>query len=1094
MRRALAALFLLALPARAEDLVSLCRQLASESASERSAAIEALRKAGPEADEALETAQVEVGGLARAVREARRWDPEAKVADVEVFGEVASPEIGKRLIALGRLIGFGSAVSGLAVRRILEACAPADRAACVRCLGNGSAARDRGWAREALREFRNPAREVRSAAAMALAAQAGREQIGDIRLALDRETDREIRSQLWSVLIWTSGSPAELPALPLDPEEFSTVLGWMAGGPSSDLRAAAWRALEKRRPATIPPAFWDEPSRLLRLIGTASYVEELPAQYGPRPLPLGLRSELSDSPSRQARWSVAVNDELSPVEVARVSLFLSDPDFGVRQAALGALERWDRANEQKPESERRAALARIGAAARILIDSAAGLGETQEVEWAVRALLEAGLSSSSGAMIAYPAYWIARARTMAALKELEADKELGDAAKRVRRLLEFRIPPQGVSFGRGMESAPRVRSGWLDGVDMEGWRRLVRSEEAEERQLAGAMMSDAWDRLDVRHETAADVRRLAEAQDAAVSQPAIAFLASQAPEQLPEREDIDYREAWSRPRPYVLSRLRAALAPGVVLDRQKASLLVTHGDRALVLAAVRAGRFDQAGTELALIAPGGEAGLLPILLPRLADLEAPLSAPWFSALASCSQEGARVVAAIARDASPKVRTVALASLLSRPWADPFSEPIVEAMAASAVEEERKLLRESLRAAPGRNRQPFTPRMADSIASVLLRTAADGGSPAELESLVATLGESISRASSDSRAALARDPAISSIARTYGLEFSPAVSPEVQILAGDRNSRSRGLSRLPARSLKSIRLATWSWLTCGSLNDSSETWALQRSGELTDLALLSFAADEAEWRDSLLQLRRLARRWYYAPIFTPTTSWRMFEVVAPVEFDGNSMLRRNRAVSSSMSKEPSPGFFALCAAAFRGDTGDEVALNAVIPRLGPDAIPRLVPLLNAAPPGVRQSAAKRIGRLGGFAPRFACAALRISLEGESDRAARSAKLAALVRLNDPAGLEALCALASSTDADDRLAAARALEHAPGTNAAGVLATLAEDADFPVRDAAHAALQRMTLREFAPECTPWAVRDWKRWLAENPGTEFRIEQGN
>ncbi|KAF0244966.1 MAG: hypothetical protein FD180_2063 [Planctomycetota bacterium] len=1027
--------------------------------------------------------------LARSVREARRWDPEGKVPDVEPFGGIASADPAQREASFSRLAFLGSTLAGPAVRRILDAAAPSDRAAYLRSLGAGPG-RDRCWAKEAIRALRHPHRDVRAAAAGILMAQAGREQIGDMKVALELETERSIRSSIWYALITTSGAPEHLPALPVDSEEYSTVLGLMASGPTSEMRAAAWSAVANRRPAALPGLFWEEPARLQSLIGTASYITEMPSGYSPRAMTLDIRSLLADSARPQARSSAAINDDFSPVEIARVSTFLFDPDQNVRRCAQAALERWDRSNQQISESERREALARLGAAARTLLDSAVGAGDPSSAGWATKALLAAGRSSSSAATIAYQAIWIAREAAGESLLTLEEDKELGPAAKRVRRLLAFGISPQSVGFGSGLDGAPRVRSGSLQGIDLDAWRALSLSEDGEEKQLAVALLGDAWDRLDMRGEVVADIRRLAESQDSATNLAAIAFLAGQAPEQLPPREEVDYRDVWSRPRSYVISRLRLALAPAGILDRQKTSLFLSHGDRSLLLSAVRAGRFDQPTTEMALTMQGGEVGLLPILISRLADLEAPPNAQWFGALASCSPQGARVVAAVARDADRKIRPFALASLLSRPWADPLAEPIAEALASSENADERKVLLEALRASPGRNRLPCSPRLADSIAALLLRLAPEPGSRADIESLISTLGESLSRATPGSLAALAKEPTISAIARNYGIDYSILPPVEMQVLSGDRNSRYRALSRLPWRSLKSIRLATLSWLTCGNLNDSSETWMLQRSGELADLVLLAWAVDDPESRDELIRLRRLVRRWYYSPPPPAPVSLRLLEAEPPPEFDGNSMLRRRISTAQATSKDPSPSFFSLCTAAFRGSPGDEVALQAVIPRLGPDAIPRLIPLLNATTPGIRQVAARSLGRLGAIAPLFAAAALRASLEGETHRAARSSKLAALVRLKDPSGLEALRPMASSADADDRLTALRALEQAPGAEVATILATLAGDDDFPVREAAHSALQRMTRREYPPDNAPWATRDWKAWMAANPGAEFRF----
>ncbi len=1097
MRRALVLLALLAIHASAEDAAALCDRLSSEAEEERAAAAAQLRLLGAEADAplaSLESSDRPGAALAGAVRAARRWDPERTVDDLEIFQQLASAEQGQRVAGFTRVVLLGSARAGAVARRVLDSFDGWTRDQLISSLGNGPG-RDRGWAREALRWSRAPEEGTRSSAAWALSAHAGREHVGDVRIWLEREPDPSTRARLWQVLAWITASPADLPALPANPEEYAAVLELLAGGNSMEFRQLAWRAARKRLPSPLSRAFLQDPVRVQGMLGIDACVGLF--EFGSRPsaMPLDMRRRLGISPRPEARALAAMIEDLSPLEISRAAMFLDDPDYSVRLATLQSLDRWERTGATRSENERLAAFARFGAAVRTLLDAAAGAEAAPDSAWAVRYLLREGGPSATIAATAYQALWTTRSLSSELLRPLEDDKDAGPAAKRIRRLLQLGIPPQGVSLNRGLDSPARVRSGWIPALDLDVWRALVASNDGEEKQLGVSLMGDAWDRMDLRAEIAEDLVKLAADPDAAASQQAIAILSSWSPDRIPEKADLDPREVWYRSRTYVLPRLRAALAPQTPLDRQRAAVLQSHGDRALLLAALRAGRYDQPATEMFLLQRPGEPGLLPIFLQRIEALEAPLtSVPWLAALAACSPEGTRIVAALARQGTRATRPAALATLLMRPWSDFAAEPIVEAAAVSADPAERSVLLQALRLQPGRNRPAYSPRLAESIAALLLRMEKDPADRADLEALVAGLGESLAQVSDATMTALANNKAIAAIARASGVEFSAGSgSIEAQIFAGDRATRNRALSRLPAASLRSVRTAVASWLVCGNLYDYTELYTLDRSNAEADAALLVWAAEDPLNREELLRMRRLIGRWsYYRPAVAGDRSWRIADAEEPREFRGGSARARSRA-AGRVGDAPSAEFAALCAAAFHGCRGDEIALQAVLPRLGPDALPRLAPLLNAKHDAIRSMTARAFGRLGGKAPAFACAALRVSLEGESHRGARAAKLAALQRLGDAAAPGRLGDMAASPDPDERLAAALALPAAGNRGAAAILAGLALDGDFRIRDAAETGLQRLTRRVWPPDVRPWEPRGWSGWLEANPEAPLFPDDG-
>ncbi len=1087
MRRILAVLALLAIPASAEDAAELCRRLGSEVATESASAVAPLRSAGPEADAAL-TELAESGrtgaALAGAVRAARKWDPEAAIDDIEIFALLDSPDPVQRAAGFARVVALGSSKCWRVARRIIESSDAGEQPQLISGLGNGPGL-DRGWAKEALRWSQADSATARNSAASALAAHAGREQIGEINLWIQREADPGVRRRLWYVLLCTTVSPADFPPLPADPEEYAYVMEVLAGGNAPEVRQVAWDAAEKRLPSPISRAFWQDPARLQQLIGIEEYIELIEPGSRPSLMPLDVRLRMGSSTRPEARALAAGIEDTSPLEIARAGPFLADPEYAVRLSALHSLDRWDRTMPARPERARHEAFERLSLAVRTLMDAAAGASDPGEIRWAVRHLLVAGGPSSSIGATAYQSFWIAREHTAAPLAELESDKDVGPSAKRVNRLLGLGLPPQAVSMSRGLDSPGRVRQGWIEALDIARWRGLLASEDAEEKQLAVSLIGDAWDRLDLRNDLAADLLKLAADTDPAASQAAVGVLAAWSPGQIPERAEIDGREVWFRSRQYVLARLRSSLVPQSPLDRQKAALIQSHGDRALLLSAVRAGRYDQPATEFILIQRPGEAALLPSFLDRIETLNAPLtSAPWLSALASCSPAGSRIVAGLAKEGGPKVRPVALSTLLARPWSDSLAEPLVEAAAASADPAERSILLQALRLQPGRNRLPYSKRIAEAVATLLLRLAMAPELRADLEALIVGIGDALSGASEETLSALASNRDISALGRAVGIEYGSPGPVESQIFAGNRTSRERALARLPAASLNSVRIAVVAWLTVGSLFDYTTLYILDRSSAEADAALLVWAAEDPANRDELLRIRRAIRRWSYRPFsYGDATSWRVSDAEVPPAFCGDSSKSRSRA-AARVGTEPSSEFMGLCAAAFRGGRGDEIALLAVISRLGPDAIPRLTPLLQASLPGVRVASARAIGRLGPHARPFALAALRSSLDGETHRAARAAKFTALLRLGDAAGAEGMKEMAASRDPDDRLAAAIALPAVANPDSAALLALLSTDDDFRVRDAADASLQRLTRRIRTADTPPWQSQDWPRWLRENP----------
>ncbi|MCE9582783.1 MAG: hypothetical protein K8T20_09845 [Planctomycetes bacterium] len=1084
MFRALAALFLFALPASAEDWSAACRSLGSESATERDAAIDLLRKAGPEAAPAIELAAKGDGvaaALAGAVRSARKWDPEAKIGDLNLLAGLDASQETERTAAIYRLTALGSAVAWPAVRRVMEHAGKDARSTVLLALANAPG-RDPGWARESCRWLTDPDDTVRASAIQAATRHAGREQLGDFRAALSREQVPGSRQVLRRQIVWLANSLEDLPPFPDSPEDFAEVLSSMASNPASSLRLAAWNALEQRPPAQIPPNFWDDSSRLLSCLGIEEFENRVGGFRWLRRPPVGVRAHMALSLRPEVRRASAAFEDIVPTEVYIGTTLLNDPDPDIRSEALRYLERWDYRRRTEPESERRAGWIRFGAAVRAWLDLSNGAGERTEALPATRALLQLARSSGGAASTAFQALSLAPGPALEALAALETDVDLGTAAKRLRRLLRHGVAPRSLSFGQGLDDPPRLR--WTGGgaVDVEDWKRLAHSTDAEEKHFAADMAGGAWDGFDTRDEVGQILRELAADPDQQISQMATVLLAQNAPGLLPDRENVDARDCYARSRREVLAAFQAAMAPGATNDLSRLSLLNLYGSRTLLISTLRAERFSEMNADTWLTMRA-EPALVPLLVARAANLEAPANMVWFGALASCSPQGARCVVAFAREAAPPLRGFALEALLSRPWADELSEEAVIRACSAGGKESRASIISALRTGTLRSRPPLRPRVADAVAAMLLDLAASPDGAGELEAIVQSLGSSLAKASIEWRARLRENRRIAALAAGAGVELNDAQVTMERVLLGAPNDRQPAMLRLPAERLETIRLVAMSWVARGRGGDISEAWILNRTQERTSVALLAWAGDDPGSREALLDLRMQVMRWTQAPAVA-TASMRVADAEAPAEFFGASEVARSRAGGRVLLSRSPALFASLCAAAFRGGLGDDVALARVAPLLGPEALWRLAPVLDSRFPASRILAAQITGRLGSSAPKFATAALRAALAGEAHPAARAAKLAALARLGDERGSDGIRALVSSASPDDRLAATNALAITPTREAVLLLAGLARDDDIPVCTAAENALRSLTRRVYSNDETPWDMRDWARWLAANP----------
>lgn len=1085
MRRALTLLLLLPLRAAAGDAAEDCARLADRSPAEVRRAVESLRRADPGAEEPLRELAASgstEASLAGAIVAARRLDPEFAVPDIEIFLLLQSPDPAARQAGVVRAVALGSVTSGRMLARWLDGAAGDDRRASLLSLATG-AGRDPGWAREALRHVRSPSPAVRDSAALALAHHAVRGLAGDIRLAIEREDERTVRLRLWAALLTANVSPSDLPALPSEPEEAAPVLAQLAGIYSPELRRLAWTRAADLPPGAVERWLWDDPARLARCVGPEGALA-LARRGGGRAryLPPGLRLDLGDHPDPDLRRAVALIDGFTPVEIARGATFLGDPSEPVRVYALQGFDRWRRNRGPTPADERMESLLGLAAAMRACLDSAAGPGSPAETAWAVRRLLEDGSEPGPGAGAAYQALWLVREDAVRILAGLEKDPDVGGAARRVAILLRLGVPPEAAYFQQGLQGQASVRAGQVRDLSPETWGDLASSADPEERRVALALTGDAWDRLEGRAEVTRKLLELSKGEDAAASQAAIAFLLSTQPGLAPERPEMDNREVGVRPRAYVTSRLRAAAGAPGPLDRQRAAQIGMLGDRAAVLAALQGGKAVEPVVLGSLFQRGSHPMYVPALLDALEGAaESSLTLGWFQALASSGAQGSRIAAAFAREGSRQARIPATAALLSRAWCDPLSAPLLERAAEDA--ESRAVLVEALRFTYLRSRPALSPRCAAAFAAFLLALQKDESARPDLERIFGSLGQGLDNAEPATLEALGEHETIRALARAAGISLDGAGNAVELAFLGDRAERSRALLRLPARSLLAIHVACLSALRCGNVSDSPEYYALEKSAEYADIALVAWAADDPENREELLRIRRNFRRWGITPA-APEPTVRVVEATIPEAFDGPSA-RARFAAATRAPKAPSAAFMSLCAAAFRGAAGDEPAVHAVLPRLGPDALPALLPLLNAPDAGTRGAVARAAGALGREAPGFARAGLRASLDGERERPPRAEKLAALLALGDAEGSAGIRALAESSDPDDRLAAARALGTVRRREALEILAGLAEDADFAVRDSAGAALRTMTRRELPPETPPWEAADWRAWLRANPG---------
>lgn len=1088
VRRA-AWLLVLALPlaASADDWDARCRELVGGTGAQRRAAAAALRRAGPGAEAALEaaskSADVDLSLAARQIAAARKWDPRSRLVNL---APLLALEEGTAEGALGAVAGLavsGSWRAGDAVSRIIASRPAEEHAALLHAL-TLAPQQDSGWAAEGVRRLASPDAKARSAAARLIRIHGSFPMAADVKLALAREKDRAARSELWEALIAVARGPGDLPPLPDDPEQHAAVLGMLTRGYHSPrLAGPAWEAFERRRMPTKRGDVLGDAPRFIRIIGLEAFQATADSPIGGWDLDPTTVATLCTHRNPWARATAAEERVESPASLALIGLLLDDPDPAVRGIAVERLDDRLEAWYDLPFSERIAKYRRLAAAARTALD--AGLISPDEIRLATRDLVDAGRGGSALAWIATDALRLMGDDAVDALHELEADADLGTAAATARRVLELRLPRDEVEFEEGLDSRPYLR--WSAAqFDHSAWRQLAASPDRVDRSFAAELLSAGWDRISLRPELVETAKCMLQDEDPDVADSARSFAASYAPELLPDEETLRDGEAWSRSRQYVLKRLRAEAGSLAPLGAGTARSIAARGDRSLMLAALRAGRFATPQDEDQILA-FGEPGALPILLQRAAELEVTNWAVWSAHVAACGPKGCRMLSGFAAGGTPARRAAAISALLASSWGGDLAGPPLADLAGKTDEESRAAF---LAAASSlRYHGPLPREAADAVARVVLELADMPAPPPSFFQLIANLGsEALRGASPEVLAQLQADPRIQDAALSSRAWIGPLPDLYERVFSGPAWLRAWALESSSRKPLEQLQLGLRAWLTAGN---SAERFHSRSAAGVTQLFLFAAAVQDEANRDSILEMRAILKQYNWEPPQPPVAgpSWPAVEGEIPDAFLGDSMDERDTAAWDFRS-EPTPSKFAgLWAAALRGATGDDFALDVLRLHLGPDALPGLAPLLRRPDPAVRSAAALAMARAAGPARDFARAAIRAALPLETGSSQRVTMLAALARLGDEGAMEELRGEARGDDPDLRVSIAEALTAVPTRDSVLFLASLADDTDAVVRETAMSGISQMVARTDTAVDPPFGhAAAWKAFLEANPGVRI------
>lgn len=1073
-----------------EDWEERCREAAAGTPAVRRAAVEALRKSGPEAEPALAAAATSPDGAisstAQLILAARRWDPEARLLDIEPLRNLEDATRAGTAEAVRLFSAAGAWRTGGVVARLFERGPREDRPALLEIL-TLSPGRDPGWAELAARFLRDESPATRRAAALVIRVHGNWRQCPDLREALARETDPPSRLVEWTSLIEIARGPEDLPPLPEDPLLYHAVIGAMGADPERPrMSGAAWVAWKARATVRLPASFGLDPARLAACAGVRALEEAAAASQGIGEIGPLEAMALAGSNRAQAR-KAALNYHSDSAEIlCRAAMLLDDPDHAVREEAEEFLDDMLEAWQEESPDERCARFRVLAAAARLALDQPLGLVSPQETAWAVRALVEAGRASGPAARTAIVILAGMGADGRDALLELEQDPDLGVAAGNARRTFELGLDGSMLDFEEGLDSHPWLN--WSDqGIEWVRWRRAAESADPEDRWFAASLLFNAWDSITHRDELRRLTLQMMSDENPDTAANARQFGQWLFPADLPEEEDLRPGDAWTRPRGYVLSRLRATAGSLSPLDLEQARAIFDRGDRTLVLQAARAGRFASEDMR-DLLRNTGEPGLLPLLLQDLAEGNVTNWNNWSTQMAACGSDGCRLLAAVARSSEPQVRWPAIGALLASPWGfESATGPLEELAALEGEEWEAALVNAIATGGLSWRQTPLPRRTADALALAVLRLADSGATPERSRILLRGLGrQSLRNATPELLRDLASRPDLADVAVLSRAWIGPIPDIHERAIRGATWMRGSALELLPGNHLELLRCSILAWVDSGSWREPMEPYRIGATWQEVIVALLDQAARDEPNREALLDQVALLRRYSVdRDSSAPPPSLRVAEAHPHAAFAGDSDQERTEAAFDFLSS-PDPWTFAqLCAAGFRGAAGDEIALDAVASRLGPDCLPSLVPLLGNPSPRMRASAASAIARAAGTARPFAVAALRAAATGEPEESARLRLLAALARLEDPDALEQIRALAASDDPDRRLALARALSWCPTRPAARILASFADDADAVVRSEAQGLLVAMTRRVNAEADPPFTrAAGWRGWLEANP----------
>ncbi|KAF0244967.1 MAG: hypothetical protein FD180_2064 [Planctomycetota bacterium] len=1085
-------LLLVPLTASGEDWEARCRELTGGTPALRRAAQNGLRRAVPEAAAPLAVAAAsddrELANAAALVVAARKWDPDALLVDLEPLRAVESGGLPEVAEAVAQLVSSGSMRTEEVVGRLIAARTGEDVA---KLLGVLLAAppRDSGWARVAAGRLLDGNREVRRAAARVIQAHGNWRESVDLRRALTLEKDPSVLADLWRTAVEIARGPEDLPLLPDDPELRFEVLSMMAGDRRRPrMVQAAWQSWNRRRPAMTPDAFAQDAARLVRHGGPGALAEALTDSDWSGDLSPTTMEELSGSPLRQARLSALHRSFDGAPGFARAAALLDDPDNELRERAddwlTDNLDAWwdDEPRDRIPKFQR------LARAARLAVDSGLGLGTPEETAWAAREIVTAGRASSAMATLAVEMLASMGPDGRDALLELESDPDLGAAAANARRVIDLELFG-GIDYEDGLDSRP-----WLDWyafrVPWNRWKMLSGSDDPVDRWYAAALVGGAWDDINRRQEVREIVRAFTVDEDADVAESARDFARWQAPDLLPQEDDLRPGEAWTRPRGYTLERLRRAADSLTPLNADTARSIFQRGDRALVMKAAHAGRF--ATDDLREMMFGaGEPGLLPMLVRRFESLEVANWAAWCSQVAACGPDGCRLLSAVARSADIPVRGFAIASLLACPWGSEFAAGAISDLAAQTGEQAEEALVYAVQNGGLAWRATLPRPVADALVRAALRLAAEGSSPDRVRRLVQNFGsQSLRAATPELLQSLAADPGVADAASAARAWIGDLPDINEKVMRGPTWHRSTALELLPGNRVVLLRSLLRAWILAGHHREQVEPYRIRAGWDELCVAILDEAAWDEPNREALMDLRSMIGRYAYGAVGQEAPpSLRPAEAPIPAEFCAPSYADRLSASWSFRTAPTSEGFARLSAAAFRGASGDEVAIDAVSARLGPDALPDILPLLGRPDPLVRAAAATAAGRAAGPAKNVVIAALLSALCTEKVDHTRLRMVAALARFGDHGALAILQELAGSEDPDLRLAVARTLPYSPTFASAAILAPLADDQDAVVREEAVAGLQTMTRREHRFSDPPFGrAAKWIEWLKANPGARL------